>query len=58
MNAIFSSLGLGANVEGSRKFNVETAVDEKNEWEAIVSDVNLVKGLGVSKEETRPMVVR
>lgn len=54
MKAIFSSLGFGANVEGSRKFNVETAVEEKKACEAMVSEVNLVIGFGVSSDETKP----
>jgi hypothetical protein len=54
INAIFSSRGFGAKVDGSRKLRVETAVDEKKPWEGSVSEVNLVVGFGVTRDVTRP----
>lgn len=54
MNAIFSSRGFGAKVDGSRKLRVETAVEEKNECVAIVSADRRVIGEGVRRAVRRP----
>jgi hypothetical protein len=62
MNAIFSSLGLGAKVEGSRKLSVDTATLEKNACDEIVSDDRRVMEDGVIRElissvyQKRPLV--
>jgi hypothetical protein len=54
INAIFSSLGFGANVAGSRKFKVDTAMEEKNECDAIVSEERRVVGEAVTRDVMRP----
>jgi hypothetical protein len=53
MNAIFSSRGFGAKVEGSRKLRVDTAIDEKKACDEMVSDDNRVLGDGVTSDATR-----
>ncbi len=56
MNAIFSSLGLGVKVVGSKKFNVDTATPENHEWVVIVSVERRVIGEGVMRDEIRSVL--